>query len=175
METTKNKISPYAKHFFDKLSSYLDTKLYFFGSVQRGDYFHKSSDIDIDIFTDNESSTILKMQSFLNVKRSSFKKFVYRLHRSNQLVTGYKVKYHFPDQDLIAEFSIYNERHKQYVLEEHNFKSKLPLHVAWLLYILKFIFYKLGILPVSIYVYLKNLLLDNLVEGEKSEFVVIDM
>ena len=174
METTENKISPYAKKFFDKLSSYLDTKLYFYGSVQRGDYFPNSSDIDVDIFTDNESSTITQMQNFLKVERRQFKRFVYRLHRSDKLVTGHKIKYKSADGTFVAEFSIYNERNKQYVLEEHTFKTKLPWYVAWLLYILKFIYYKLCIMPKSAYIYMKNLLLDNLVEGEACEFVVLD-
>ena len=52
METTKNKLSPETKQFFDKLSSYLDTKLYFYGSVQRDDYFDGKSDIDVDILED---------------------------------------------------------------------------------------------------------------------------
>jgi len=174
METTKNKISPYAKNFFDKLASYLDTKLYFYGSVQRGDYFPNSSDIDVDIFTDNESSTILQMQNFLKVPQSKFKRIVYRLHRTNTLVTGYKVKYKSPNNNFEVEFSIYNERYKTQVLKEHNFKTILPWYVAMLLYILKFVYYKLFVLPKSAYLFLKDLLLDNLVEGEASEFVVID-
>lgn len=174
METTHNKISPYAKKFFDRLSQYLDTKLYFYGSVQRGDYFPNSSDIDVDIFTDNESSTILQMQNFLKVPRTEFKRIVYRLHRTNELVTGYKIKYKSPRNNFEVEFSIYNERFKRHVLEEHRFKTVLPWYVAWLLYILKFVYYKLCILPTSAYIYLKNLTLDNLVEGEASEFVVID-
>jgi len=174
METTKNKVSPYAKSFFDKLSSYLDTKLYFYGSVQRNDYFPNSSDIDVDIFTDNESSTLLQLQNFLKVKRSDFKRIVYRLHRTDQLVTGYKIKYKSPNNKFEVEFSIYNEKYKPQVLEEHTFKTVLPWYVAWLLYILKFIYYKLCIMPKSVYIYIKNWLLDNLVEGEASEFVVID-
>ena len=174
METTHNKISPYATKFFDRLSQYLDTKLYFYGSVQRGDYFPNSSDIDVDIFTDNESSTILQMQNFLKVPRTEFKRIVYRLHRTNELVTGYKIKYKSPRNNFEVEFSIYNERFKRQVLEEHRFKTVLPWYVAWLLYILKFVYYKLCILPKSAYIYLKNLTLDNLVEGEASEFVVID-
>lgn len=174
METTHNKISPYATKFFDRLSQYLDTKLYFYGSVQRGDYFPNSSDIDVDIFTDNESSTILQMQNFLKVPRTEFKRIVYRLHRTNELVTGYKIKYKSPRNNFEVEFSIYNERFKRHVLEEHRFKTVLPWYVAWLLYILKFVYYKLCILPKSAYIYLKNLTLDNLVEGEASEFVVID-
>ena len=174
METTHNKISPYAKKFFDRLSQYLDTKLYFYGSVQRGDYFPNSSDIDVDIFTDNESSTILQMQNFLKVPRTEFKRIVYRLHRTNELVTGYKIKYKSPRNNFEVEFSIYNERFKRHVLEEHRFKTVLPWYVAWLLYILKFVYYKLCILPTSAYIDLKNLTLDNWVEGEASEFVVID-
>ena len=174
METTKNKISPYAKNFFDKLSSYLDTKLYFYGSVQRNDYFPNSSDIDVDIFTDNEPSTIIQLQNFLKIKRSKIKRFVYRLHRTDKIVTGHKIKYKSADGSFAVEFSIYNERFKPHVLKEHTFKTVLPWYVAWLLYILKFIYYKLCIMPNSVYMYFKHLLLDNLVEGEASEFVVLD-
>ena len=67
METTKNKMPEYNNIFFEKLKNYLDTKLYFFGSVQRPDYFQKGSDIDVAIFTDNIKSTVTKLQSFLNV------------------------------------------------------------------------------------------------------------
>ena len=53
METTKNEIPEYNNIFFEKLKNYLDMKIYFFGSVQRNDYFPKSSDIDVALFTDN--------------------------------------------------------------------------------------------------------------------------
>ena len=76
METTKNNISPYAVYFFNHLSNYLDTKLYFFGSVQRADYFPNSSDIDVDIFSENVSSTLSKMQHFLHVRIYKFKKLI---------------------------------------------------------------------------------------------------
>ena len=52
METTKNEIPEYNKIFFEKLKNYLDMKIYFFGSVQRNDYFPKSSDIDVALFTE---------------------------------------------------------------------------------------------------------------------------
>ena len=39
METTKNKMPPYAKQFFYNLSNYLDTQIYYYGSIQRNDYF----------------------------------------------------------------------------------------------------------------------------------------
>ena len=76
MENTKNKLLPYESDFFDKLSNYLETPLYFYGSIQRDDYFPGKSDIDVDIFTENMHSTISKMQNFLNVDKNNFIKFV---------------------------------------------------------------------------------------------------
>ena len=58
MEKTRNKLPDNINKFFDDLTKYMDTKLYFFGSVQRNDYIHGLSDIDIDIFTDNIDSII---------------------------------------------------------------------------------------------------------------------
>ena len=49
METTKNQLTPYESNFFNKLKIYLDTPLYFYGSIQRDDYKSGYSDIDIDI------------------------------------------------------------------------------------------------------------------------------
>ena len=64
METTKNEMDAYSKNFFLKLGNYLDTQLYYYGSIQRHDYFPGKSDIDVDLFTDNSSSTIIKLQNF---------------------------------------------------------------------------------------------------------------
>jgi tRNA nucleotidyltransferase (CCA-adding enzyme) len=60
METTKNKLPENINLFFEKLKNYLDAELYFYGSVQRNDYFHGSSDIDVDIFTHDENNTFIK-------------------------------------------------------------------------------------------------------------------
>ena len=175
METTKNEMPPYATKFFNKLSQYLDNKFYFFGSVQRSDYFPKSSDIDTDLFTDNESSTILKLQNFLGLKKYEFRRFVYKLHKTNRLVSGHKVKYSEPEKNFTAEISIYNEKDKESVLIEHNSKSFLPFYISFLLIILKFFYYNVGIIPKDLYVYLKKIIMNTMVEGKDIEFVGIDI
>ena len=71
METTTNNLSPYESIFFNKLSNYLDTKLLFFGSIQRYDYFPGVSDIDVDIFTDNVSRTISQIQNYLHINKKT--------------------------------------------------------------------------------------------------------
>ena len=65
METVRNNLPQHMNLYFNKLSTYLDTKLYFFGSVQRLDYLENESDIDIAIFTDNMEPMLLKIQNLL--------------------------------------------------------------------------------------------------------------
>ena len=76
METTKNEMDTYSKNFFLKLGNYLDSQIYYFGSIQRNDYFPGKSDIDVDVFTDNEYSLMAKMQHYLHVSKKDFKKVV---------------------------------------------------------------------------------------------------
>ena len=177
METTKNILSSYSNNFFNKLSNYLETPMYFFGSVQRNDYFPNSSDIDVDIFTENEHSTMMKMQNYLQIEKYKFKKFVYRLEKSKQLVHGYKVKYKDIETDhfLKVEFSIYNEKYKDVVLEEHQRKIQLPFYVSYLLILLKYLYYDFSILPKFIYIDLKKFLMNICIDGKQTEFVVIDV
>ena len=173
METIKNEMSEHNKFFFEKLKNYLDTKIYFFGSVQRDDYFPKSSDIDIAIFTDNINSTVTKLQSFLNADKSEFKSFVWRLNYDNSLVRGYKILYKEPEKNLIAEISIYNEKYKEGILNEHNGKSVLPFYATCALIIIKYLFYTLNIMPKEWYVYFKKIILTKLIFLKEDDFVVL--
>jgi hypothetical protein len=175
METTKNEMPPYAKTFFNKLSKYIDNKFYFFGSIQRNDYFPKSSDIDADLFTDNEQSDILKMQNFLGVKKYQFRRFFYRLHKTNKVVRGHKIKYIDETNNFITEISIYNQKDKEAVLLEHNSKVDLPFYISFFLIILKTLYYNVKIIPEDTYSYFKKLLMNHMVEGRDTEFVGVDI
>jgi len=175
METIRNNISPRTQHFFNKLSQYLDTKLYYFGSVQRADYFPQASDIDVDIFTDHEDATIVKIQHFLKISKKDFKRFVWRLNTNDRVVYGHKIMYKDPEGEFTAEFSIYNEKVKDWILKEHRLKTFLPFYATWVLLILKFLFYTLGIIPASLYIYVKKFTLSRLIGLKYDEFVIIDL
>jgi hypothetical protein len=178
METTKNKLSPYESIFFNKLSNYLDTKMYFFGSIQRYDYFPGISDIDVDIFTDNVSRTISQIQNYLHINKNETTKFIYKINRNNNkydLITGYKIKYTDPEKPLNIEFSIYNEKIKEIVLYEHNRKTSLPYLVTFFLVIVKYLYYVLSIIPKFIYKFFKNFLMNTCIDGKDAEFVVINI
>lgn len=174
METIKNKIPDNTITFFEELSEFLDTKLLFFGSVQRSDYFPGESDIDVDIFTDNEGQTISKMQHFLHVKRSDFKKFVWRLNHNNSIAYGNKIFYKNKEDGIFVEFSIYNEKYKKGILKEHLMKTELPFYASSLLIILKFLFYNLKILDKKTFSYLKKKILSVGIGLPDDQFVVLE-
>jgi hypothetical protein len=174
METTKNKLPQKTKDFFYHLSEYLDTKLLYFGSVQRSDYVPGKSDIDVDVFTENENGTIIKIMNFLNVERSEFKRFVWKLNKNNKLAYGYKLMYKNIEHNFSVEFSIYNEKYKNNILYEHNDKKDIPLYATILLIIIKFLYYTLNIIPSQWYKESKKFILSTLIFKKIDHFVVID-
>jgi len=170
METTKNKLDPSVRIFLKNLSAYLNTKLYFYGSVQRNDYILNESDIDIDIFTDNVESTILKLSHYLHVPKSKFKKtfsVTYKDDIYKYKTIGYKIYYTSPDLISPIEFCIYNEKDKEETLQLHREKFNIPFYISWMLIFIKFLFYTLNIIPLSIYREIKNWLLSQCSETKK--------
>ena len=111
METTNNKLTSEQMKFFKKLSNYLDTKLYFYGSIQRDDYFTNDSDLDVAIFTDNTSSMLSKINNYFNIKKCEFKKFVWKLNITKNVVSGQKYMYTEPENNFKVEFCIYDEKY----------------------------------------------------------------
>jgi hypothetical protein len=142
--------------FFIQMQNYIDTNLYFYGSFLRYDYFPGKSDIDIDIFSNNVTSTIAVLSNFLNIKKEKYKKIVWRLNHNNKIVYGYKVMYKNEILNLICEISIYSEKFKKDVLYEHNLKLNLPFYASWILILLKFLYYQLGLLNKNTFIYLKK-------------------
>ena len=178
METTVNQMSNYATTFFHKLSNYLDTKIYFFGSIQRYDYFPGISDIDVDIFTDNVSRTISQIQNYLNIDKKITIKFIYKIDKKNseyKIVNGHKIQYEDPENSLSVEFSIYDEKFKELVLDEHNRKTAMPFFVTFFLVIVKYLYYVLCIIPKDVYKIFKNFLMNTCIDGKDAEFVALDV
>jgi len=175
METTKNKLSPYANDFFYKLSDYLNTKLYYYGSIQRDDYFNNDSDLDIAIFTENISSTLTKISHFLKIKKTEFKKFVWNLNLTKNIVTGYKYMYEEPENNLKAEFAIYDEKYKDDLLLEYNDKIQIPFYATFLLIFIKLFYYKLNLMSREWYSYFKKIIITTLCGKPRDNFVITDI
>ena len=173
METTKNPLPQNVKKFFYNLSEYLDTKLLYYGSIQRPDYVPGKSDIDVDIFTDNEYSLMNKLQHYLHLDKKSFKKFVYII--GDNTTTGYKVKYKNDDENLQVEFAIYNEKYRDIIIKDHTRKFVLPFYVTCLLCVIKFFYYTFPLLSKSFYIDAKKWILNSLYSPEiNTQFIVLD-
>jgi hypothetical protein len=107
--------------------------------------------------------------------KDDFKKILNRLNSTNQVVSGHKLKYKEPENNFVVEFSIYNEKYKKEILQQHNGKKDLPYIVTILLIILKFLYYTLNILPKFIYVPCKKFFLSFMIGKKNTDFVIIDI
>jgi len=170
MEYTRNKLSPEINTFFKKLKQYIDTKIYFFGSVQRLDYFPGKSDIDVNIFTDNVHTLNNKLQHYLHLKKTDIKKIMIFCVYTKKLVYGYKINYKLNNTKI--EFIIYNDKYKKYILKEDDKLINLPYYIAFLLVILKWVYYYLGIFSKKTYYKYKNTIL-NKIKGENISKTIV--
>jgi predicted nucleotidyltransferase len=164
MNKIRDDFPPDIKQFFVSLQNYLDTDLYFYGSVNRSDYVHGKSDIDVAIFTDNEYSTMAKLQHFLHVKRNAFDKIVWKLE--GKMIYGYKIKCDKYTNSK-CEIAIYNNDFKEYLLNEITQYDKVPFHVGILLFILKTLYYTFPILSLQTYMTWKRFIFNDIMLNKK--------
>ena len=169
MEQINKKLTDKQKEFFNNLSMYIDKPLYFYGSIYRADYLPGKSDIDVDIFTDNESSTIQMLCNHLNVNKSAFRKSFYKINST--IVHGYKAKYKDLQNNIEAEISVYNNKYKAIVLEDHNRGRCLPFYISVILIIVKILYYNLGIISKDMY---KKVKLNLMNPGSEFKFILVD-
>jgi predicted nucleotidyltransferase len=171
MNVIRDDFPPKLKKFFVNLENYLDTDLYFYGSVNRSDYVHGKSDIDIAIFTDNENSIMSKLQHYLHTPKKAFSKIVRKL--KGTIIYGYKIKCE-KYVDSNCEISIYNNDFKDIVLQDIRSGMVIPYHLAILVFILKTLYYTIPILTKKTYTNYKNYIFNKLIKdkGDNVFFVI---
>jgi predicted nucleotidyltransferase len=169
MEKVDERLTPNQKIFLNNLKQYINGNIYLYGSILRPDFIKEKSDIDIDIFSDNEISTVYKICDLLNLKRNNFKKIVYKIDKS--IVYGYKCKYSSLNEGIEVEISIYNEKYKNIVLKDHNKDITLPFYITISLIIIKFLFYNLQVISKKVYSRCKRFLMN---ENDELKFIELD-
>jgi predicted nucleotidyltransferase len=171
METTNNELDKNVKAFLDNMSEYIQCKLYFYGSVQRSDYFPSYSDIDIDVFSETPISTLHKLKTYLKLDKSDIRKIVTFIDYT--FISGYKVTYLNERLNLRFEVSIFPMQHKDTVLQEHLKKTNLPIYALFLLIILKTLYYKLQLLNLQSYRHVKAVMLSYLIGFKETPYVAL--
>jgi predicted nucleotidyltransferase len=169
MEKIKYKISKQKKKFLQRMEEFLNTKLYFYGSIQRYDYIDNVSDIDVLIFTNNFDNILLLLNQYLILRNKQIKK-IHTISKDNKntIINGYKINY---KSDIIKlEISIYNNKNKKYILQHVRNDFNLPIYFTFCLYILKLINMIIPIPYNKIKGYIMNKLYQK--EPETSFFIV---
>lgn len=156
LETIKYKLRDYDYYFLRKLQDYIDSELYFYGSVARRDYFPGKSDIDIIIITDNVNSIVKKLQNYLKVENCAIEKTINYMHEINSMTYAYKINYEDLENELSLELFVYDERYRESLINDINKKNNIPFYVVTILYVLKILSYYVKIIPSDLYKYLKN-------------------
>jgi len=163
MECIKNKLPNKTQEFLNKMKEYLDTKFYYYGSVQRFDFIANNSDIDICIFTDNTQTMIHKLSSFLHIDKNKIKKIFLNIKNDSnkyEIIYCYKVAYKNPKLDLNLEITVCNEKYKKIILFHQNQGINLPTYIVTLLFILKVLYYHFNIFPFKFYHKCKTIIID---------------
>jgi hypothetical protein len=168
MNTIPTVLPKKTRDFFKRIENDLDRELWFYGSVTRSDYIPDKSDIDVAIFSDNEYSDISKLQNILHVKRSDFDKIVWKLN--GEIIYGYKIKV----EHINTEIHIYNNDFKTTLIDEFTKPLKnQSFFIYCLIYLLKLLYYRLNILPASVYSKLKRFIMNDLIDQKESVFFLL--
>lgn len=171
MEITNNPLPPEKRQFLQEMSQYVGCKLYFYGSIQRLDYFPEDSDIDIDMFSENVTSTLSRLQTFLKLEKSKIKRIV--MYLDSTFITGYKMMYVNDSLNLKCEISLYSEEHKHIVLKEHLKKTTLPFYALWMMILLKCMYYKLKVIDFKQYRSIKHYMLSIMIGFQETYYLVM--
>ena len=156
MEDIKDRLGEYKYNFFTNLQNYLETELYFYGSIKRVDYISNASDIDILVITDNVKSMLSKIQTYLNITKDKTQKLFqqYTVYDKG-IITGYKIKYEIDENGIEFDLLIYDDKYRKIVLQNIYDINNLPFYIITILYILKILYYKLKLISKNIYNNLK--------------------
>ena len=168
MNIKNKRLTQPQKDILNKISVYIDKPIYIYGSINRLDYIYGKSDIDVDIFTENESSTINMLSALLNLNKIDFKKSILKI--DSHMIFGYKTQYLDEENGINLEMSIYNEKYKDIVLYDHNGRY-YPFYITAILYIIKILFYNLNLISKKGYKRCKRFLMN---PGDEVKFIEFD-
>lgn len=170
METTRNPLTSAQSSFLHRLQNFLDTPIYFFGSIQRFDYIPGYSDIDALVFTDNFSEMKYKLTSFFGKQSTDFKRIV--KHMGNHLFVGHKIFYKDLQNAILVEVTVFANKDKEnYLKIQKELKDSVPIGVMVIMYIIKVLYYRLEIISQTSYKQAKAFFFN---KHSDKEFVSID-
>jgi len=115
--------------FFSRLNDILNCRIQFFGSIARRDFAVGTSDIDVQIFSENSQSDLLLLSHYLQENNVSFSSDFFTLNPDPlHKVSGIKYMINLPFKSDILVFDVDNEH-----ILTMQYKRALNLPVIYLL------------------------------------------
>ena len=167
MESTiPEKLSENTKMYFTQLKKYINTPIYFYGSVVRDDYYPHQSDIDVCIFYpfeyNGDSIIINKILEFIFLFQDKENIYIKNkdlyVYHSKNIINVYSFIFFIKKINSYVDFKIYNPINKLEICYiRHTFNKYHNLYFVIIRFI-KYFFYNLKIINHSTYVQINEYL-----------------
>lgn len=148
--------------FIENLQDLIQTKIYFYGSIERKDYFNGKSDIDIDIFPANVQSTLFKLRQVGMVPNNEVKYVKWSLFMPEK--HKFKcIKVSVKNNNVSLEINIYNQNKRNEVLNARKYQlQQFNTGLQYILMIFKKMHYEYGIITIDTLMKIKIFLYNNI-------------
>jgi len=139
--------------FFCRFQQQLELPLYFIGSINRSDFMKGKSDLDIEVFSENVTSTKYQIEYLFNYyKKKDPKYIVFKIH--GMPISGYK--YYLKNTGIFFDFTIYKKESQEIVLHQRKIENDIPLVLTIFLIVIKYLYYYLYIINSAQYSFIKK-------------------
>jgi hypothetical protein len=140
----KEKLSKEQYSYFSELQEKIGLPLFFMGSITRSDYIKGKSDLDIEIFSDNVTSTKEKLNYLFNYYEGQKENTIIIVKIKDVPFSGYKYKVN--DSEIEFDLTLYKKESQKTILYYRIREINVPFTISAFLIIIKFLHYRLNII-----------------------------
>jgi hypothetical protein len=140
----KEKLSTEQYSYFSELQEKIGLPLFFMGSITRSDYIKGKSDLDIEIFSDNVTSTKEKLNYLFNYYEGQKENTIIIVKIKDVPFSGYKYKVN--DSEIEFDLTLYKKESQKTILYYRIREINVPFTISAFLIIIKFLHYRLNII-----------------------------
>jgi hypothetical protein len=135
------------------ISNKYNAEFRIYGSFNTKLHIDKVSDIDVQLFTDEPYVLYHKLKNEINYRKIMQREYDYSMPCKMNKCKGKGITYkiNFVYEGVEISFMIINNKDKSFFIEENKEKDWIMYYFGFVLYIIKFIYYKLKLISKSLY------------------------
>ena len=156
LEQIKHKLDKEQYDYFLYLKEIINLPLFFTGSITRYDFIKGKSDFDVEVCSDNVSSTKLILDNLFHQPYKKDKNKIIVLKMNNIPISGYKYYFKNNEKNICFDFCLYKKECRQLLELIHTKNTDIPFMLSGILIIIKYLHYHLNVINNNTYIYLKQ-------------------